>query len=162
MIFNQIILSCASLQAWISKGSQTQSFLNAPKLAWQSLVKAPLSEPQLQEVSNKSVSSISLYNTTVNCCIKNSYWLEVSFIRSLELGIQVRPWQPKIMALFAHACAHTHMHPFVKGYLKAQIKHSKLLLQNKLGYHYFPSLYCITNLSIARCNHWKALLTLPL
>jgi len=83
MIFlNQITPNPAALQARISKGSPTRPFLHAPKLAWQSLVKAPLSEPQLQETSHKRVSSISLYSTTVSCRIKTSRWLEVSFIRS--------------------------------------------------------------------------------
>lgn len=83
MIFfflNQITSNPAGLQARLSNGSLTQPFLNAPKLAWQSLVKAPLSEPQLQEPSNKSISSILLYSTTVSCRIKTSHWLQVSFI----------------------------------------------------------------------------------
>lgn len=45
------------------------SFFNTPGLEWLCPVKAPLSEPQLQEFANKSVSSILLYSTTVNCSI---------------------------------------------------------------------------------------------
>lgn len=85
--FNQITPNPAALQAWISKGSLTWPFLNAPKLARRAPVKAPLSEPQLQETSNKSVSSISLYSATVSHRIKTRLWLGVSFIRSAWLRV---------------------------------------------------------------------------
>lgn len=47
--------------------------------------KAPLSEPQLCEFANKSVSNILLYSTTVNCNIKRekkAVGSKTSFINS--------------------------------------------------------------------------------